>query len=42
MMNNELILFIKQNIHKDALEIYIITDKTVKIDIFINKPISTI
>ena len=41
-MNNKLILFMKQNIHKKATEIYFITDKIVRIDIFINKLISTI
>ena len=41
-MINELILFMKQNIHKNATEFTFISDKNLRIDIFINKPISTI
>ena len=42
IMINELISFMKQNIHKNATEIYFVTNKIVRNDIFINKPISTI
>ena len=40
-MINELILFMKQNIHKNVTEFFFIIDKIVRIDIFINKLIST-
>ena len=41
-MIDELILFMKQNIHKNVTEMFFITDKIEIIDIFINKLISTI
>ena len=41
-MINELILYMKQNNHKNATQIHFITDKIVSIDIFINELISTI
>ena len=37
-MINELILFLKQNIHKNVIQIILITDKIVRIVIFISKP----
>ena len=42
IMINKLILCMKQNIHENVTEIFFITDKIVRIAIFINKPISTI
>ena len=41
-MINELILFMKQNLDKNATKIFLNTDKIVRIDIFINEPISTV
>ena len=39
---NELILYIKQNNHENVTQILFIIDKIIRIDIFINKLISTI
>ena len=39
---NELILYMKQNNHENVTQILFITDKIVRIDIFINKLISAI
>ena len=41
-MINKLNLFVKQNIHQNIIQILFIIDKIVRIDIFINKPNSTI